>query len=74
MIMTNLNSGRDSRSCGQIVSREEYNALISQLAQEVDLEQVAPLPEADARVRRLEFNMMVLVGLILAVFILCQTS
>ncbi len=57
---------------GQIITREEYMALMSELTLESDPAPAAPIPEIDAKVRKLEFNMMVLVGLILIVFTLCH--
>ena len=63
---------RESMSSGQIITREEYVALMSELALESDLAPAAPISEIDARIRKLEFNMMVLVGLILIVFALCR--
>jgi len=71
----NLGSGRERISSpGQIITREEYDALISGLTLESKPEPAAPTSETDARVKRLEFNMMVLVGLILVVFILCRAN
>jgi hypothetical protein len=61
-------------SSSRIITREEYDALMSELALESEPEHVAPSTEADEKIRKLEFNMMVLVGLILVVFILCRTS
>jgi hypothetical protein len=59
---------------GRIITQEEYDALMSELALKSEPGHVAPISEADEKVRKLEFNMMVLVGLILVVFILCRTS
>jgi hypothetical protein len=52
---------------------EEYNALMSGLlASEVERESSSVSPEIEAKFKRLEFCMMILVGLVLAVFILCK--
>ena len=72
METVNLDIGRETMSSGQIITREEYEALMSELALESEPEHVAPISETDEKVRKLEFNMMVLVGLILVVFILCM--
>jgi len=70
-----LDIGRKTMSpSGQIITREEYDALMSELALKSEPEEVAPISEIDEKVRKLEFNMMVLVGLILVVFMLCRTS
>ncbi|MEJ2671930.1 MAG: hypothetical protein P8168_06985 [Deltaproteobacteria bacterium] len=60
--------------CGRIITQEEYDALISELAQEQEPELPNQLSEVLEKIRRLEFNMMILVGLIMVVFILCQSS
>lgn len=71
----NLDVGRERMSSsGQIITREEYAALMSELALESEPDHIAPISETDKKVRKLEFNMMVLVGLILVVFILCRSS
>ncbi len=59
---------------GRIITQEEFDALIYELAREAEPEHVASVPDADDKLRKLEFNMMVLVGLILLVFILCHNS
>jgi hypothetical protein len=70
-----LNIGRKTMpSAGRIITREEYDALMSELTLESEPEHVGPMSEAAEKVRKLEFNMMVLVGLILVVFILCRTN
>lgn len=74
MEITNLDSGRTPMSSSsQIITREEYNALMFELAQGTASEHAAPIPDLETKVRKLEFNMMILVGLILAVFILCRS-
>lgn len=71
----NLDSGRERiLPLGQIITREEYDALISELSLESKSEPVMSNSETNAKVKKLEFNMMVLVGLILVVFILCQVN
>jgi hypothetical protein len=75
MEIRGLDIGRKTMSpSGRIITREEYDALMSELALESEPEHVAPISETDDKVRKLEFNMMVLVGLILVVFILCRTN
>jgi hypothetical protein len=75
MEIISLDIGRKTVSpSGRIITREEYDALMSELAMESESEQVAPISEIDERVRKLEFNMMILVGLILVVFMLCRTN
>lgn len=70
----NLDIGRaNMSSSGQIITPEEYDALMAELAQETEPTHAAPISETDAKVRKLEFNMMVLVGLILIVFMLCRS-
>jgi hypothetical protein len=71
----NLDSGRENMSSsGRIITREEYEALMSELAQKTELGHASPLTPAEEKLRRLEFKMMILTGLILTVFILCRTS
>lgn len=73
MEIMSLEIGRKTMSpSSRIITREEYDALMSGLALESEPEQVAPISAIDEKVRKLEFNMMVLVGLILVVFILCR--
>lgn len=75
MEIISLDIGRKTMSpSGQIITREEYDALMSELALEPEPEHVAPISEIDEKVRKLEFNMMVLVGLILVVLMLCRPS
>jgi hypothetical protein len=71
----NLKSGRETMSSsGRIVTQEEYDALMSELAQQDEPERLVPISLVHERVRRLEFNMMIMVGLILAVFILSRPT
>ena len=77
METSNLDSGRETMSSSShILTREEYDALMAELAQEARPEFTVPTPKVAVKekVRKLEFNMMVLVGLILVVFILCRTN
>jgi hypothetical protein len=54
-----------------IITREEYSALMSGLATLAsELEHLPRLLEAEKRLRRLEYLMMILVGLLLAVIVL----
>ena len=70
-----LYSGRESlpRS-NRIITQEEYEALMAELGQAAGPECIAPLPDIAEKVRKLEFNMLILVELILVVFILCRIS
>ena len=53
-----------------IITREEYSALMSGLAaQASELEHLPRLLEAEKRLRRLEYFMMILVGLLLVVML-----
>jgi hypothetical protein len=71
----NLVSEKEKLSApGRIITREEYEALMFELAQETKPGRAAPLTPADDKLRKLEFNLMILEGLILLVFILCRTS
>jgi hypothetical protein len=70
-----LEIGRKTRSSsGRIITPEEYKALMSELAQQDEPERLGPISQIHERVRRLEFNMMILVGLILVVLILSQNA
>jgi hypothetical protein len=57
-----------------IITREEYEALMSELAQEPVSKSNTPISGLEEKVRKLEFNLMVLVGLVLVVLMLCQNS
>lgn len=57
-------------SSDQIITREEYEALMSGLAHEAVPKSLTSIPDIAERLRRLEFDMMILVGLILVVFLL----
>ena len=61
-------------SSNRIISQEEYDALMSELAQDALPTALPPTSNIDEKFRRIEFNLMVLVGLILAMFTLCQHS
>jgi hypothetical protein len=71
----NLESRRETlASSGQVLSREEFDALMFELAQQDEPERLVPISQFYERVRRLEFNLIVLVGLILVVFILSKNA
>jgi hypothetical protein len=71
----NLRSGREDLSTsGPIITRDEYDALMSELDLESESKPSPPISEIDEKVRRLEFDMMILVGLILVIFFLCRNS
>jgi hypothetical protein len=56
-----------------VISREEYNALMSSLeAMAAELEYLPSLLRLERRLRRLEFVMIILVGLILLIFMVCR--
>ena len=55
-------------SSDQIITREEYDALMSELAQEAMPKSLTSFPDTAEKLRKLEFDMMILVGLIVAVF------
>ncbi len=75
METVNLERGRETMSSSRrIITREEYDALMSELAQQDEPELLVPISQVHERVRKLEFNMMILVGLILVVFILSQNT
>jgi hypothetical protein len=75
MEIISLDIGRKPMSpSGRIITREEYDALMSELALESKPKHVTPILEVNEKIRKLECNMMVLVGLILVVFMLCRTS
>ncbi len=58
-----------------IITREEYHALMSGLAtSESELEHLPRLLQAEAQVKRLEFILMILAGLLLIVFMLCRVN
>jgi hypothetical protein len=68
------NGMKNLSSAGQIITQEEFDALIFELSREVKLDHVASVPNANDKLKKLEFNMIVLVGLILLVLILCHNS
>jgi hypothetical protein len=45
---------------------------MSELAQKTASEHAAPVPEIDAKLKKLEFNLLILTALILVVFLLCR--
>jgi hypothetical protein len=59
-------------STSQIITRQEYDALMSEISQGALAESLSPIPEVSdvaETVNRLEFDLMILVGLILVVVI-----
>jgi hypothetical protein len=55
------------------IEPEEYDALMSGLpTPEVDLKPTSNSSKIDEKFRKIEFCMMIIVGLILVVFILCR--
>ncbi len=56
-----------------IIEREEYDALMSELrAPEVELKPTYGSPELDEKLRKIEFYMMIIVGLILVMLMLSK--
>jgi hypothetical protein len=52
------------------IEREEYDALMSELPlPEVEPESAYGAPELDEKLRKIEFCMMIIVGLVLALFL-----
>jgi hypothetical protein len=75
METANLERRRASMpSCNRIVTREEYDALMFELAQKAIPELTASTSDIDMKLKKLEFNLMILVGLVLIVFMLCRPS
>jgi hypothetical protein len=62
-----------SAAADPVLTREEYNALMSSLAaMAAELEYLPSLLRLERRLRRLEFIMIILVGLILLIFMMCR--
>jgi hypothetical protein len=65
--------GRENKSTGGptgLITREEYSALMSGITTLAsELEHLPRLLEAEKRLRRLEYLMMILVGLLLVVML-----
>jgi hypothetical protein len=60
-------------STSQIITRQEYEALMSEISQGALAESLSPIPDVSdvaETVSRLEFDLMILVGLILVVVML----
>ncbi len=58
-----------------IITPEEYGALMSGLANlESELEYLPKILAAEAQVKRLEFMLIIQVGILMAVFLLCMTG
>jgi hypothetical protein len=65
----NIDRGKATiTSPSQFITREEYEALMSELDQKIVFKSLTSIPDTAERLRRLEFDLMILVGLILAVF------
>ena len=70
-----LYSDREAMSFSKrIITQEEYEALMAELGQAARPESTAPVMDIAEKVKKLEFNMLILVELILVVFILCRTT
>ena len=73
-----LDSGRECKSAsGQIITREEHAAIMSEVANanmEAGLKDAEKPMQVEERVRKLEFYMLILVGLVLVFFILGRTG
>ena len=54
-----------------VIEREEYDALMSEMPAPED---TPSSPELNERVKKIEFFIMIIVGLILVVFLLCQRN
>ena len=58
-----------------IITPEEYGALMSGLANiESELEYLPKILAAEAQVKRIEFMLIIQVGILVAVFLLCRTG
>jgi hypothetical protein len=66
--------GAPLSSSAWLITPEEYAALMSEQAQESIPDPVTTLSEVEARLKRLEFNLMILAGLILTVFLVCRAG
>lgn len=62
-------------SSGRIITREEYDAIMSEVANmEAGHKDAEKLMQVEKRVRRLEFCVLILVGFVLVFFILGRTG
>jgi hypothetical protein len=57
----------------KIIEREEYEALMSELpTQDIQPQANSIPPDLDERIRKIEYCMMIIVGLILVVLLICK--
>ena len=71
----NLNRGRATKfPSNRIITPEEYNALMSELTPGTLPKYLPPISNFDEKMKKLDFNLVILVGLILVVITLCQHS
>jgi hypothetical protein len=62
-------------SSGRIITREEYDALMSEaFNMEAGLEDAEKTGQIEARVRKLEFCLLILIGYVLIFFMLSRTG
>ena len=71
-----LDSGREVMpSSGRIITREEYDAIMSEVANmEAGRKDAEKLMQVEERVRKLKFYMLILVGFVLVFFMLSRTG
>jgi hypothetical protein len=71
-----LDRGREClSSSGRIITREEYDAIMSEVSNmEIGLEDAEKPRQIEARVRKLEFCLLILVGFVLIFFMLSRTG
>jgi hypothetical protein len=71
-----LDRGRECMSSsGRIITREEYNAIMSEVSNmEIGLEEAENLKQIEASIRKLEFCLLILVGFVLIFFTLSRTG
>ncbi len=65
---------KPKQSCERPVTiePEEYDALMAELPTPEEPQSFANTPEIDEKFRKIEFYMMIIVGLVLLVLILCK--
>ena len=62
-------------SSGRIITREEYAAIMSEVANmEAGFKDAEKLMQVEERVRKLKFYMLILVGFVLVFFMLSRTG
>jgi hypothetical protein len=73
-----IHCGREQKSLcglGDIITREEYGALMSGLANlESELENLPKILAAEKQVKKLQYFLLVQLGLLIAVFLLCRNG